>query len=314
MRQLLASPETPVSVSYSGSGLLANGAIDIQKRDANGEVTSLSPGDGIANAPEIRFVLGTAAEPIVTPFIAGRNIMVADGKSYNAPVASTGSVTVSSTSGSTGEIEIKFIRKDRQPQEFFTFMYTVPDSTSQNDQATGIHDAFEALANIPDWLNPLATVSSNAVTFVGAKNGDVAQSGETWKYGSVIFDVIVTETTPVTTSTYAAASDVIDADQGSGLGYDVVAYEVSLLRSTFGYYNRMKFPNKPANKAVVAGNYDMYTIVATKDGSTSPQIKGVDNLMEIYIALDEASASDTQAFEAKLNGYLASVNFAPINL
>jgi len=313
MRQLLASPETPVSVSYT-DGLLANGAIDIQKRDANGEVTSLSPGDGIADAAEIRFVLGTAAEPIVTPFIAGRNIMVADGKSYNAPVASTGTVAVTGAAGSAGELEIKFIRKDRQPQEFFTFMYTVPNGQSANDQATGIHDAFEALTNIPDWLNPLASVSTNTVTFVGAKNGDTAQSSETWKYGSVVFDVIVTESTAVTTSTYAAVSDVIDAVQGTGDGYDVVAFEDSLMGSTYGYYNRMKFPNKPANKAVVAGNYDMYTIVATKDGSTSPQIKGVDNLMEIYIALDEATASETQAFEAKLNGYLASINFAPINL
>jgi len=313
MRQLLVSPETPVAVSYT-NGLLANGAIDIQKKDSNGEVTSLAPGDTIADAPEIRFVQGTAAENIVSPWIAGRNVMVWDGKSYNAPVASTGSVTVTGTAGSAGELEIKFIRKDRQPQEFFTFMYSVPNGQAQNDQATGIHDAFEALTNIPDWLNPLATASTNAVTFVGAKNGDVAQSSAIWDEGSVVFDVIITESSAVTTSTYADASDVIDAVQGTGDGYDVKKLEDSLMGSTYGYYNRLKLPNTPSNKAAVAGNYDMYTIVATKDGSTSPQIKGVDNLMEIYVAIDEATATITSAFEGALNPYLYSAGYGNVNL
>tara|TARA_R110002096_G_scaffold161373_1_gene327915 strand:- start:60 stop:1001 length:942 start_codon:yes stop_codon:yes gene_type:complete len=313
MRQLFVSPHATVDVSYS-SGLLANGAIDIQKKDSNGEITSLVPGDLISNAAEIRFVQGTAAENIVSPWIAGRNVMVWDGKSYNAPVASTGSVTATTTSASAGELEIKFIRKDRQPQEFFTFMYSVPNSQAQNDQATGIHDAFEALTNIPDWLNPLATASTNSVTFVGAKNGDVAQSGAIWDEGSAVFDVIITESSAVADSTYTDASDVIDAIQGTGDGYDVKKLEDSLMGSTYGYYNRLKLPNTPANKTDVAATYNMYTVVATKDGSTSPQIKGVDNLMEIYIALDNTDATDIADFEDKINPYLNSAGFSAINL
>ena len=64
---------------------------------------------------------------------------------------------------------------------------------------------------------------------------------------------------------------------------------------------------------MLATNYDMYTIVATKDGSTSPQIKGVDNLMEIYIAITTGDA-DVAIFENLVNPWMASVNFANITL
>jgi hypothetical protein len=66
----------------------------------------------------------------------------------------------------------------------------------------------------------------------------------------------------------------------------------------------MHFPKSPANTAVVGTSYDMYSIVSTKDGSTSPQIRGVDNLMEIYIAV-VAAGTDALVFENKINGYLA---------
>ena len=315
MRQLLVSPETPVAVSYT-NGLLANGAIDIQKKDSNGEVTSLAPGDTIADAPEIRFVQGTAAENIVSPWIAGRNVMVFDGKSYNAPVASTGTVSASNNnSTSAGTVEIKFIRKDRQPQEFFSYSVDIASGLAYADQDDLIHDQFEALTNIPDWLNPLAVISATGtVTYTGAKNGDVAQSGAIWDEGSVVFDVIINETAAIGGTIYTDASDVVDAIMGSGDGYDVKKLEDSLMGSTYGYYNRLKLPNTPANKAAVAGNYDMYTIVATKDGSTSPQIKGVDNLMEIYVAIDEATATITSAFEGALNPYLYSAGYGNVNL
>jgi len=57
----------------------------------------------------------------------------------------------------------------------------------------------------------------------------------------------------------------------------------------------------------------MYHLVATKDGSSHSQIHGVDNLIEIYIALPAGDA-DNVAFEAAANSYAASVNFAPVNL
>ena len=50
----------------------------------------------------------------------------------------------------------------------------------------------------------------------------------------------------------------------------------------------------------------MYHIVATKDGSTNSQIKGVDNLIEINVATTAGDA-DSLIFENKLNGYFAGV-------
>ena len=88
--------------------------------------------------------------------------------------------------------------------------------------------------------------------------------------------------------------------------------ENELMGSGYGYYNRIHFPKAPANTAVVGTNYDVYSIVATKDGSTSPQIKGVDNLMEIYIAT-VAAGPDALLLEQKLNGYLSG-SFPSVNL
>ena len=50
----------------------------------------------------------------------------------------------------------------------------------------------------------------------------------------------------------------------------------------------------------------MYNIVATKDGSSNSQIHGVDNLIEISIAL-VAGDADSLVVENKLNGYFAGV-------
>ena len=55
----------------------------------------------------------------------------------------------------------------------------------------------------------------------------------------------------------------------------------------------------------------MYHIVATKDGSSSSQIRGVDNLIEIYVALDPAAIA-TGAFEGPLNSYINSLGFSNV--
>ena len=50
----------------------------------------------------------------------------------------------------------------------------------------------------------------------------------------------------------------------------------------------------------------MYSIVSTKDGSSSSQINGVDNLIELNLAL-VAGNTDSAVVEAKLNSYFAGV-------
>ena len=82
----------------------------------------------------------------------------------------------------------------------------------------------------------------------------------------------------------------------------------------YGYYMRGHLPNTPADTSVTATAYDMYTIAATKDGSSASQIHGVDNLIEVNIAMDPATAAITNLFESQINGYLSSANFGPVNL
>ena len=81
----------------------------------------------------------------------------------------------------------------------------------------------------------------------------------------------------------------------------------------YGFYNRVELPNTPAASAVVGTTYDVYHLVATKDGSSASQIHGVDNLIEIYVA-SPAGDADGVLFENQVNAYAASVGFAPVIL
>ena len=74
--------------------------------------------------------------------------------------------------------------------------------------------------------------------------------------------------------------------------------------TSHGYYNRLELPNAPTNQVSTNNTYDVYNLVATKDGSSASQINGVDNLIELNIAL-VAGDADSLVVENKLNAYLA---------
>ena len=67
----------------------------------------------------------------------------------------------------------------------------------------------------------------------------------------------------------------------------------------------------PLNYSVLATTYDVFSIAATKDGSSQSQIHGVDNIMEIAVALP---ATSTLIFENQINPYMADCGFTPVNL
>ena len=300
-----------VAASYS-NGLLADKAVDIQKLSADGP-TSLVAGEGIADSDQIRFVQGTGKKAIVSPWIHGRNIIAANGKTGAAAAAHQGTVVASgSDSSSAGEVVVKFVRKDGPAPEFFSFSASIATASDNATSGTAIHDAFEALDGIPDWLNPLAGNSAGTVTFSGAIRGDEAQSGNTWEYGPVTFDVIL-ESSTVATQVFTANDGTQAGDPGIGDGNLIAQLEKDLRGGTYGFYDRRNLPKTPAATAVAATTYDVYNVVASKDGSTTSGINGVDNLIEIMIVLDN-SGTGQQAFEAQLNGYIGSVNFAPISL
>jgi len=161
-------------------------------------------------------------------------------------------------------------------------------------------------------MQTLAGDSSGVVTFSGAIRGDEAQSGNSWEYGPVSFDIIV-ESSTVAGQTHTVANASQAGDPGIGDGNLIAQLEKDQRGGAYGFYERRNLPNTPAATAVAATTYDVYNIVATKDGSTTSAINGVDNLIEIMIALDN-SGTGQSAFEGQLNPYIISAGFSSVNL
>jgi len=310
-RHLIIGDGTAYGVT---GGLVDDGAVSIQKMSASGP-TELVLGDTIATAPQIRIIGGgSTGKDIVTPWVYGRDVVNYSGKAYVAAAAQTTTLLPVTTAAATvggKEIDIKFVYLNGPRQEFFNFSTTIVASSVIADSGQAIIDAFNALTNVPDWLNPTATLSTATVTFTGAKRGDTAQSGNTWDYAPVAFKTIIA-INPVTTQTYTIVDNLIDPIPGYGDGFAVKEMEDNLFGITYGHYLRGHLPKTPTAQAVTGTSYDMYSIVATKDGSSSSQINGVDNLIELNIAL-VAGDADSLVVENKLNGYFTGV-FTPVIL
>ena len=283
-----------------------DGAITIQKMSASGP-TDLVLGDSIADAPQIRIVGGGKdGKNIVTPWIYGKDVVDYSGKGYVAPAACTVTDTIASSAGSDGDLVLKLIKTSGPRQEFFTFTTSIPDTTANTAADALIKAAFEDASLVkPDWLNPVCDASAGAtVVFSGAIRGDVAYSGNTWDYEPVQIKLIV-ESYSGTTQTHTASATT-GGSPGYGDGFAVRAFEEANQGTSHGFYMRGHLPQQPTLESATGSSYNMYSIVATKDGSSSSQINGVDNLIEINVAALDANANST-IFENKLNGYFAGV-------
>ena len=298
-----------VAVARTVAGKLDNGAIEIQKLTQNGPA-AMSNTDTIANSPQFRIVQGNGKRDIVSPWIYGRDVINYSGKAKVAAAACTVTDTIAATSAAAGSLVLKFVRLDGTAPEFFSFTTAIAASVAHTAADLLVKAAYEA-ADLPDWLNITADATAGStVVFSGAVRGDTAQSGNTWEYEPVQIQLIV-ESYDGGTQTHTASATT-PGTPGIGEGYAVKAFEESLMGAQYGYYNRLAQPITPASQAVTGNAYNMYVIAATKDGSSASQINGVDNLIEINVALEDASANST-VVEAKLNGYFAG-NFANLTL
>jgi len=281
-----------------------DGAVTIQKMSSSGP-TDLVVGDSMVDAPQIRIVGGGKdGKNIVTPWIYGRDVINYGGKSYVDQTACTVTDTIASSAGTDGDLVLKLIKTSGPRQEFFTFTTAIASGTAHTAADALIKTAFEDASLVkPDWLNPVCDATAGAtVVFSGAVRGDVAYSGNTWDYEPVQIKLIV-ESYSGTTQTHTASATT-GGNPGYGDGFAVRAFEESLQGTQAGYYMRGHLPKQPTLESVTGTNYDMYTIVATKDGSSSSQINGVDNLIEINLAV-VAGDADSLIIENKLNGYFA---------
>ena len=304
------------TVAYT-NGLLADGAIDIQKLSSDGP-TSLVAGDTIADSDQIRFVQGGPSNidvNIVSPWIYGKDIVVAGGRSYAASTAKDETYTISAlTATAAGEATIKVLNttNGEEPFQFKSWTY----SYAIGETATNIADGLKALIAVDqaDWVNCDNTGASDATfDFSGFIMGATMNDGLVNQGNPTNFEVVFEDVNGTDAARTLSAAVVGSYAVGSGEYYTIKAMEEENRGVNYGFYNRVELPNTPAASAVSTANYDVYDIVATKDGSSHSQIHGVDNLIEIYIA-SPAGDADGVLFENQLNGYIASVGFAPVIL
>jgi hypothetical protein len=295
------------------NGLVADGAVSIQKMTQNGP-TELVLGDTLANAPQIRILAGgTAGKNIVTPWFYGRDVVDFSGKANVAAVAHRTDGTFTTNTGAISVVTTKIYRTDVSGFNFFSFdTGDIASGTTPTNVQVAVKAAWDAIAQAdkPDWLNATAAVSSGAFRVTASKRGDATNDGGTWAEKNPIIEMIQSHSADIT-QTYANTVGVA-MSMGYGDGFEVKAFEESLMGAQYGYYNRLTQPITPASQTVTGNAYDMYVVAATKDGSSASQINGVDNLIEINIALEAASA-ESLVVENKLNAYFAS-NFANVIL
>ena len=310
-RHLIIGDGTAISTT---NGLVADGAITIQKMSASGP-TDLVLGDSIADAPQIRIVGGGKdGKNIVTPWIYGKDVINYGGKSYTAATSHKQTVTYAGTTTEAADIVIKFIRTDGPAPEFFSFATAIASGQAHTAVDATVTTAYAALNNLPDWLETACTDTGNANVFEASIRGQVALSGNTWDYAPAIFEVVA-ESLPAgltaTVSGFGSAATQA-AKPGYGDGFAVRAFEESLQGTSHGFYMRGHLPKQPTLESDTTMEYDMYSIVATKDGSSASQINGVDNLIELNVAA-KAGDADSLIFENKLNAYFTG-NFPAVIL
>ena len=293
------------------NGVLADGAINIQKQTAAGTV-SLTAGDTIDDASRIRVVQGNGVKNIVSPWIYGKDVIVWSGKSAAAQAAQVSTLTVAVVATAAGAHTLKVINltNGASPSDMKSYEISVAASASVNSQAAAFSAALNA--NLPHWIKTVS-VSSAVLTVTGYKKGEVKADG------SIQGDVVafsVADNMDGTNGTTLAFATTTAASRGYGDGFYVAQMEEELRGAQYGYYNRLAQPITPALTASTAMAYDMYTIVATKDGSSHSQINGVDNLIEITIAFAPTTSSITATLRADINPWMTSTpgTFAAVTI
>lgn len=305
-----------VAVSYS-SGVLADGAVDIQKLSASGP-TSMLPGDTIADSAQFRIVQGNGTTNVVSPWVYGKDVINWSGKTHVAQVAEVAVATISTNAAAVGKHRLKVINLTNGAEPYDVKSYEIDVDPATNDTPTeqGVLFLAAIVADLPHWVKGV-THSSGALSFTGYKKGEVKADGsvqEDLVHMTFGFETEVTATGAMNTQSTVATTYSTAGLRGYGDGFYVKDLEDRQFGLQSGFYLRGHLPNTPAAKTNTASPYSMYHIAATKDGSSASQINGVDNIIEINIAFDNGTVALTSALEGLLNPYLLSAGFANVNL
>jgi len=307
MRQLIIGND--VAVAYT-DGVLAAGAVDIQKEDPAG-ATSLLPADTYADVKKIRFVQGTAeGKNIVSPWIDGKDIVVWKGETFTGQTAQVYDLTFGAGAFTAdGEVTIKVVNTNQGQAQFDrkSYVFKVGPSTAIATGAALETAAVAAiLADLPDSVSLVAPLGTG-IQFTG-KTFSLSLGTELSNFrvsveGLTDNGVVIT-----------GSGNSVDPSLGYGDAEVLGQYEKSL-QGDRSFYNRVELPNTPPSYIVGGVQYDTYSLVA--DNGALGQIKSVDNVRSITIAINDAALTAAQAdFEAALNPWLATVPgaFGPVTL
>lgn len=305
-KQVIVS--TGATATFAAGGTLADGAIAVQKMSSNGP-TALALGDSIADAPQIRIVQGTAGANIYSPWIYGKDVINWSARSYTASAARQTTDTISAlTATAAGEATFK-VREigvaGPGRTKSWTYSYAIGET------ATNIADGLKALiaADQADWVNCSNTAASNDdIVMVGYNTGATMGDGLVNEGAPTQFETSFEDVNGTDAARSISAAINAAHTEGAGMAYRVKELEEVAQGAGVGYYYRRGLPKTPDSYVVLTDTYDMYSIVATKDGSSASQIHGVDNLIELSVALKTAQAGGL-VFENILNQYFASVGF-----
>ena len=295
------------------NGLLGQGALDTQKPSLSGP-TTLVLGDIRQQAEQIRIVQGGATANIVSPWVYGDDIINWDKKAYLAPTAHSHTVTYSGTTTAAGSIDITFIRTDSAgANEFYSFSTDIASGVGAAAIGALVQTAYQALTTVPDWLITTTGTGTTNV-FSGATAGTAGGSGgELCPENPALFAIKVSNTPAGLTTTWTISSAPTTAGAtGVGDGYLIRKIEEQWWGNQFGYYDRVQLPKPPVNYSTLTDNYDVYSIAATKDGSSQSQIHGVDNVMEISVALDQSCKQTNDPWRLKMNDYMNDCGFGSV--
>ena len=335
-RHLLIGSGVDSAVS---SGVEADGAITVQKLSATGP-TDMVPGDTISDSAQVRFMQGTSGNNIVTPWIYGKDVFHFGGIAYATSSDQSSSCLMVAATNSTDIVTtMSFVDltgggkagvHGGLPFTPDAKKFNITTNSGGTNTATEMADALGAqmitagtsgsfgatsFANGPDFIDTVANDGSGTLTFVGFSPGDTDRKGNLVKEVTQ-FKVVFSSNAQAT----GGSMTVVDtaAQRGWGDGLYMRKLEESLMGANYGYYNRVQQPVAPSSTASKTATYDTYNIVATKDGSSASQINGVDNVIDITVALPTDSSGAGSAygliFEGKLNPYMNSAGFASVNL
>lgn len=297
------------AVSYT-AGKLAAGAIDVQKESANGAHTTCTATETSKTAPRIRVVQGSNEGNIYSPWIDVRNAINWSGRVGAAQTAQTSTYTLvgSSAAAYTMQLKVLNITNGVVPFEFKSYDIVVPVGTVTVQMA-----AVKAVvdADKPHWIKT-CSVNAGVLSLIGFKKGEVKRDG------SIQSDLVQFKIADNSGDYDAGVTSVTIANSGGTRGtgdpFYLADFEKAVQGVTQGFYNRIARPVVPVSYVDTDGSpadYDMYSLVVTKDGSTTSGINGVDNLIEITIAYPQTT-TQTDALEAQLNGPLEA--FAAVEL